>query len=243
MGTAVLGGGRLAERRFYLGVSAAMVLAVLLGFARSFFLRPLFPGWPAPSEPIFYLHGAAFTAWCVLLVAQASLVSAGRTDVHRRLGWAGVALAVAMVGLGVQASLVAARRPTGFVGVPVPPLEFLLVPIADMVLFPVFVAAAVALRRNAQAHKRLMLLATVNLMAAAIGRWPVVIESGPLLTFALVDLFLVALAVWDWRSRGRLHPATLWGGAVFLASQPLRIVLSSTPAWLALARWMTGLPG
>jgi hypothetical protein len=64
-----------------------------------------------------------------------------------------------------------------------------------------------------------------------------------LLTFALVDLFLVALAVWDRRSRGRLHPATLWGGAVFLASQPLRIVLSSTPAWLALARWMTGLPG
>jgi hypothetical protein len=149
-------------------------------------------------------------------------------------------LALAMVVLGVRASLVAARRPTGFVDVPVPPLEFLLVPIADMVLFPMFVAAAVLLRRDAQAHKRLMLLASVNLMAAAVGRWPVVYESGsPLLTFAIVNVFLVALALWDWRTRGRLHPATLWGGAIFVASQPLRIVLSTTPAWLAMARWMT----
>ena len=244
MSTTVAGADRAAERRFYLGVSLAMVLAVLVGFSRSFFLRPLFPSGPAPSEPIFYVHGALFTAWCVLLVAQAWLVGAGRTDVHRRLGWAGAALALAMVVLGVRASLVAARRPTGFVDVPVPPLQFLLVPFADMVLFPMFVAAAVLLRRDAQAHKRLMLLATVNLMAAAVGRWPLVYESAsPLLTFAIVNVFLVALALWDWRTRGRLHPATLWGGAIFVASQPLRIVLSTTAAWLAFAHWLTGLPG
>jgi hypothetical protein len=244
MSATLAGAGRIAERRFYFGVSVAMVLAVLLGFSRSVFLRPLFPSWHSPSEPIFYVHGALFMAWCVLLVVQASLVGAGRTDVHRKLGWAGAALALAMVVLGVRAALVAARRPTGFVDTPVPPLQFLLVPIADMVLFPLFVAAAVLLRRDAQAHKRLMLLATVNLMAAAVGRWPVVYESGsPLVTFAIVNVFLVALGLWDWRTRGRLHPATLWGGALFVASQPLRIVLSTTPGWLALARWMTGLPG
>jgi hypothetical protein len=244
MSTTVAGAGRIAERRFYLGVSVAMVVAVLVGFSRSVFLRPMFPSWHAPSEPIFYVHGAVFMAWCALLVVQASLVGAGRTDVHRKLGWAGAVLALAMVVLGLRASLVAARRPTGFIDVPVPPLEFLLVPFADMVLFPTFVGAAILLRRNAQAHKRLMLLATVNLMAAAVGRWPIVYESGsPLLTFALVNVFLLAMALWDWRTRGRLHPATLWGGAIFVASQPLRIVLSTTPAWLAMARWMTGLSG
>jgi hypothetical protein len=32
-----------------------------------------------------------------------------------------------------------------------------------------------------------------------------------------VDLFLVAMVVWDLASRRRLHPVTLWGGAVLVA--------------------------
>ena len=119
---AVSGARGSQERAFYTGMAVAMLLAVLVGFSRSFFLRPLFPAWPSPSEPIFYVHGAVFTAWCLLLVVQAALVSAGRTALHRRLGVAGTVLAAAMVVLGVHASLVAARRPSGFVGIDAPPL-------------------------------------------------------------------------------------------------------------------------
>ena len=63
-----------AERRFFTGMALAILATVLVGFSRSFFLRPLFPDWPSPSEMIFYVHGAVFAAWIVLLVAQASLV-------------------------------------------------------------------------------------------------------------------------------------------------------------------------
>jgi hypothetical protein len=59
--------------------------------------------------------------------------------------------------------------------------------------------------------------------------------------FAITDLFIVVLAAWDFKSRGRLHPATLVGGLVLIASQPLRLALSGTPAWLAFAAWATGL--
>jgi formate-dependent nitrite reductase membrane component NrfD len=45
------------ERIFYLTMTLGIVLTVYVGFARSFFLRPLFPAWPSPAEPIFYLHG------------------------------------------------------------------------------------------------------------------------------------------------------------------------------------------
>src|SRR5512138_989136 len=114
-----------AERRFFTLMSLAMLVAVCIGFARSFFLRPLFPQWPAPAEPVFYVHGAFFTAWLVLLVTQALLVATRRVDIHRKLGLAGVVLAVGMVVLGLLGSLVAANRPTGFHGVPVPPLQFL----------------------------------------------------------------------------------------------------------------------
>lgn len=232
-----------AERRFFTGMALAILATVVVGFSRSFFLRPLFPEWPSPSEAIFYVHGALFTAWIVLFAAQASLVAAGRTGLHRRIGTYGVALAVAMVILGTLGALIAAHRATGFVGIPVPPLQFLAVPLFDMILFATFVGLAIAQRRNPQSHKRWMLLATINLITAAIARWPVIKPLGPLAFFAITDLFIVALAVWDVRTRGRLHSATLWGGLLTIVSQPLRLVVSGTDAWLAFARWATGLLG
>jgi hypothetical protein len=230
------------ERRFYTGFALAVLVAVYVGFARSFFLRPFFPEWPAPAEPLFLVHGALFAAWCLLLIAQAGLVAGSRIDLHRRLGVWGAVLAGAMVLAGLYGALVAANRPTGFVGVPVPPLQFLIVPLFDMTLFATFVATAIARRADAQAHKRWILLATVNLLGAAFARWPVVYTVGnPFVYFGLADLFIVALAIWDFRSRGRLHPVTVVGGLAVIVSQPLRLALMDTPAWLAFADWATAL--
>ena len=148
-----------------------------------------------------------------------------------------------MVVLGTVAALTAAQRATGFVGIPVPPLQFLAVPLFDMALFATFTALAIARRRDAQSHKRLMLLATVNLVTAAIARWPMIGALGPPAYFGLTDLFVIALAVWDFRTRGRLHPVTLWGGLLILISQPLRLIVSGTAAWLAFAKFATGLLG
>lgn len=224
-------------------MALAILASVLLGFARSFYLKPLFPDHPAPAEPFFIVHGLAFTAWVLLLLAQTTLIARGRIDLHRKTGAFGVALAIAMVVLGIFGALIAARRPTGFVGIAVPPLQFLAIPLFSMVLFPLFVALAVVRRRNAQSHKRLMLLASFQLVTAAIARWPVIADYGPLAFFGITDLFLVALVVWDVRSRGRLHPVTLWGGLLMIAAQPAQLVLSGTETWLGFARWATGLLG
>lgn len=232
-----------SEHRFFTGMALAIFATVFLGFAPSFYLRPMFPGWPSPTEPIIYVHGAVFTAWIVLLIAQVTLVSRGRTDLHRRLGAWGVALAVGMVVLGTIAALTAAGRAGGFVGIPVPPLQFLAIPLVSLVMFAAFVTAAVMFRRNPQSHKRLMVLATVQVITAAIARWPVITNYGPPAFFGVTDLFIIALAIWDFRSRGRLHPATLWGGLIAIASQPAQLVLSGTAAWLAFAKWATGLLG
>ena len=236
-------GDAAAERRFFTGMALAILVTVVVGFARSFFLRPLFPDWQSPSEAVFYVHGALFTAWIALLVVQASLVAAGRTQRHRSIGPYGAVLAAAMVVLGTVGALIAARRATGFTQIPVPPLQFLAIPMFDMILFATFVWLAVANRRDPQAHKRWMLLATINLVTAAIARWPGVFGSGPIVFFGLTDLFIVALAIWDFRARGRLHRVTVWGGLLTIISQPLRLVVSGTETWLAFARWATGLLG
>ena len=220
---------------------AIVILAsVLLGFARSFFLKPLFPGHPAPTETLFYFHGAAFSMWILLFVMQVTLVSRGSLKAHRKLGVLGGVLAAAMVVLGIWGALIAAAREGGFIGMPVPGLQFLAVPLFDMVLFPLFIILAFVQRHNAQSHKRWMLLATLNLITAAIARWPIVGSMGPLVFFGVTDLFIVALAVWDFRTRKKLHPVTLWGGLLLIISQPLRLVVSGTAAWIAFATWVTG---
>jgi hypothetical protein len=245
MATQIVGRVRwTAEDRFYVGMALAMFAAVYLGFARTFFLRPWFPGVPAPTEPIFYVHGGFFTAWCVLLVLQPALVAIGRVDVHRSLGRLGAVIAVVMVGLGTFGALTAAHRATGFIGVPIPRLQFLVIPLSDVLLFATFVTLAIARRRDPQAHKRLMVLAGVNLLGAGIARWPFSFMSlGPPMFFAIQDLFILALAIWDFRSRGRLHPVTIWGGLAIILSQPIKLALSGTAAWLAFASWAVGLLG
>ena len=163
------------------------------------------------------LHGTLFAAWYLLLPVQASLVAARRVGWHRRLGFASLSLAAGMIVLGILGSLVAARRPTGFIDVPVPPLQFLIVPVAAIVLYAAFVTLAVVARRDPQAHKRYMLLALIVMVEAAVGRWPFAFmnASSPIPFFDMpslvTDLFLVPLIVWDCSARGRVHRVTLIG--------------------------------
>jgi hypothetical protein len=245
--------GPAAERLFYLGLAATIVAAIVLGFSRTFFLRPWFADWArahSPTETFFYLHGVVFTAWLLLLLVQPSLVAAGRVDLHRRLGVLGGVLAVAMVVVGTVGSLVAAARPTGFVDLPVPPLQFLIVPLGIMVLFCAFVTLALVNRHRPQIHKRYMLLASIALVEAGVARWPfaVMAAASPVPGFGTMelftDLFLVPMVIWDLVSRGRLHPITLWGGLAVIAAQPLRAMLGATPGWIAFAGWLVSLlPG
>lgn len=89
-------------------------------------------------------------------------------------------------------------------------------------------------------HKRLLTLATIALLAAPIARLPFgVMQAGPLAFFGLADLFIVACLGYDLATRRRIHPATAWGALVIVASQPLRLMISGTPAWLAIASWLT----
>jgi hypothetical protein len=49
------------------------------------------------------------------------------------------------------------------------------------------------------------------------------------------------LVVYDLVSRGRVHSATLWGGAIIVGFEPLLYyVLSRTQAWLSLADALRG---
>ena len=158
---------RRRERWFYIGMSIALVITVFAGFAPTYYLRPYFN--TAPLMPLLHLHGFVFTSWLVLFVTQTTLVAAHRTDIHRRLGVVGGVIAVLMVLLGVTTALVRAKQ--GATPLPgISPLSFLVVPLGDMFVFPILVGAGFYFRRRPDVHKRLMLLATISILAAAIAR-------------------------------------------------------------------------
>ena len=229
---------RVTEHRFFLWMTVAISATVLIGFSRSFYLRPLFPNFPAPHEPFFLVHGIVLTLWFALLFIQAELATVGRVKMHRVLGAWGAALAGAVLLLGIVATLIAATRLNGFLDVPIPAPQFMIVPLVDILNFGVLVAVAIVRRRDTQAHKRLILLASICMLDAAFARWPGVHNTGQIVYFLFNDLFLIPMIIWDWRVLGRIHSATLWGGIWFLLSEPLRLLISGTPAWLAVAHWL-----
>src|SRR5437016_13264714 len=80
------------ENLFFSGMAVLILATVFLGFARSYYLAGVFKA-PLPNL-IVHIHGAVFSSWILLLIAQTSLVAAGRIDLHRRLGLLGLRLGV-----------------------------------------------------------------------------------------------------------------------------------------------------
>lgn len=228
---------KFRERVFFTGMALAILITVFAGFSRTYFLRPYFT--PGPLIPLLHLHGIVFSSWIVLYITQTLLVAAKRIRTHMLLGIAGGVIAALMLAVGTVTAIIRAKGPS-----PIPnvnPLTFLTIPLIDMLVFAILVSFAFYFRRRADVHKRLMLLATIGILPAAVARLPFAFiqQYGPLAFFGLTDLFIVPCLIFDYVTRGRPHRATMLGGALIILSHPLRMLLGTTNAWLAFATWIT----
>src|SRR3569832_816424 len=99
--------------RFYVAIACTAVAAVAIGFSTTYFL-PLAGGTFA-GPPVAHVHGLLFMAWITLMLLQPLLVRAGRSRLHRKLGWIAPPLALAMAtsGLGIGAHAVARDLTSG----------------------------------------------------------------------------------------------------------------------------------
>ena len=224
------------ERRFWGGMAIVMALIAFAGFAPSYYLKSRYNLGPQLT-PLLQLHGAVMTSWMALLIAQTAFIAARRVTWHRRLGIAGVVLAALLVIVFTKVSILRAHQGVlgpGFV----PPLQFLAIPLASVILVPVLVGAAVYYRKRSDYHKRLIMLANVEIVTPAAARLFGLLGTSPLVGFLFMDLFVVAIAIRDLVTRRKLHPATVWGGALVVVSFPLRLAISGTPAWMTFAKWL-----
>jgi hypothetical protein len=220
------------DRVFFVAMAVAIAATVFVGFAPTFYLRSRTPAMAA--LPLYLqIHGTAFTAWILLFAAQAGLVAAGHRQRHRQLGWAGAVLAAVMVASGTLSGLLSMRREFA-AGYEEEAAAFLLTPFSAMFVFATLIAAAIVCRNRLETHKRLMLLATISLLDAAIARWPVPFTADWMF-LAATDLFIVVALAYDLATRGRVAAAYVWGTAVVIAGQVLRVVGGPTDAWRTLA--------
>ena len=217
---------------------------VFFGFAPSYYLRYWFRATPLPG--LLQLHGALMTSWFMLFFVQVSLIARNRVAIHRRLGIAAATLAAIIVVVGTITALRFLRSNLhASPGFGPPPPEFFGFLLFDLYVFGGLVAAGILLRGNSEAHRRLMMLATLSMISPGVVRIPFdqltpgfefLGSGGPGGLFALDLLLLYACVAYDtWRTR-RLHPAFIIGGAfIAFGDSSLLGWLLHTRVWQQLA--------
>jgi hypothetical protein len=222
------------ERFFFSGMALLIFGAVFLGFAKTYYLAGVFRA-PLPSW-IIHIHAAAFTSWILLLIVQTLLVSAGRVDIHRRLGMFAFGLACAMVILGSMAATNLLLRNGAALGADAK--TFYASSLGDMVIFATLIVFAFRERFNPAAHKRLILIATITLLEAPINRWPfAIIQRAPFMIDVFAYSFLLLLIAYDLWSTRKVQRATLWGALFLVVMQQLELPIGRTAVWQSFATW------
>ena len=226
---------RDGSHRFFAGLGAYCIVLAAIGFGPSFYDH--FTGQLAIPASV-HVHGAIMLSWLVLFTTQANLVARASLRLHRRLGWVTVGVAVAVViSMSVATVMALQRFDPDEMSFLVQPL---LIQLGSIVVFATFVAWAVAMRRHAMWHKRLMALATMALVQAALDRMHWLPETSlPMFWHAGVRLYLLLLLplfVFDALTLKRIHGATLAGTTIIVAMHAVVSYYWLDAGWHQLAR-------
>jgi len=222
---------------FYMALSCAAV--AFLGFTPTFWL-PM-ASHTLKANPIVYVHGALFFSWTLFFCFQTWLASSGQIARHRSVGLIGVSFATAMTIFGSFATINTMKM-AALAGQTDEGIAFAIVPFSGIAFFAIVFTLAVVYVRKPEIHKRLMLLAGISILDAAVARWfltflappgppgppPVPVTIAPAY---VAYLLLVVALVFDWRMRGRPHPVYVYGGLALVALKALNLPISLSSGW------------
>lgn len=219
---------------------ALIPLFAVWGFWVTYFTRP-----PESLAPFDHIHGVAMFGWCLMLVAQSLLIRTNRRDIHRKLG----TLSYVLAPLIVISTLTLANYRLNTRGLTDEGLYILSLQIFTLAQFVVAYCLAIWNRRRPDVHARYMVCTGLTLLDPIFARILLVhfmqapLTSGIVqyITYGFIDLILLVLVLWDWKSHQRKDvflPMLIF----FLATHiPVFFVLSS-PAWASFAAWFMALP-
>jgi hypothetical protein len=224
------------ERLFFLVMAIAITATVVVAF--SLFLGAGISSFNSPWW--VHVHAVTFMAFIGLYLLQNLLVFRNDIALHRRLGRIGAVYVAWMVLVGLiltPLTLAVGRSPPFFT-----PPYFLALDWANIVIFGALAYAAIRMRARTDWHRRLMLCATICVIAPALGRL-IVLSGRPMtasLNAGLLMGYVVVAMLFDWANRGRVHPAYLWGAASLVLFAAATEVLAVLPPFVALAVRIAG---
>ena len=209
------------SRYFYFSMALLMSGLAVWGFARTVEARLLHATPPRPL--LLWFHAAVFSAWIVLFTAQSVLVRVRKVGIHRLLGWLGAAIAATMIVSGFIVSVVMLRFEMTVLH-QANVASFLSVLWCDLIVFAACMAAAIYFRKRPEYHRRLVFLATSQMMQAAFVRLPYIGQHS--LFFPALDVLIVVGMMRDLVVDRRIN-------RVYVYVFPAMIVLQAWATYLA----------
>lgn len=223
---------------FYLGFALVGLVVIALGFSVTYVLPMARRTFSAPW--FVHLHGAAALGWIFLLIAQAKLVRWRRTPMHRRVGQLALPLALLVWASGIATAVWAAHRDLPEQGTAA--TSSLAGAVSGLTLYLLLVIAAVATRHRPDWHKRLVILATIQVLWPAFFRlrhlFPAV--PHPDVWFALVMAYspILIAALRDRRRYGRIHPVWLFVGPALVIEQSVEFAFFDQGLLRLIGQWI-----
>ncbi|MEO6405026.1 MAG: hypothetical protein ABIO32_06020 [Ferruginibacter sp.] len=229
---------RKKKPSFFLIIAIVGLLAVLIGFAKTFIIPVATNSFSAPL--LIHIHGAFAFGWIILFLTQASLIHFHKYKKHQTLGF---------LGLFISAGVMITMIPTGVYvvqrdlrqGFGESAYSSLLGVITSGIMFFSLVVAGILKRRVPESHKRLMLLATIVVLWPAWFRFrhyfPSV--SRPEIWFALVlaDSLIIIAWIWDKLRNGFVHPILKYVGLFIISEQTFEVFAYDSLIWRQIAKW------
>lgn len=226
------------EESFYQKMAAGLAVFILFSFLQ-FAARGFVDYRQVPL--VVHFHAVAMVSWLGLLVVQSTLAQRLDLATHRRLGWVGLPLVLAIPPLGI-ATCVSVLR-----GHMVPPFFspsfFLSLVVIESLTFAGLIIAAIVMRRRTAWHRRFMVGATIILLEPALGRvlpMPLMGGWGEWVAMALQLGVVGIMARHDVATRGKVHAATAVVGALVVLTHVVDTLLGMTPQVIALAGAISG---
>jgi hypothetical protein len=245
---------RSRGQAIYPFMAALFLVTAVVGFGPTSLtlLETVEAGQRPPLPPILHVHAVCMTTWLLLLLVQTSLVATGRAALHRTLGLAALVVApaavVAMIGVALEswraiAALGTSAGPEWMASI-AGASNILLEQLRSVVFFALFVGWALVVRRkDPETHKRMMLLATLMPLGAAITRieWlPTTMPGSYVSQYAYLLLWLAPALIYDVVRRGAVHRAYVIGIALVLPFAIASQLLWGSDWWVAIAPRLMG---
>jgi len=187
----------------------AFFLFMVWGFWITYFTRIL-----DQENYRMHLHGAVLILWCLMLIVQPYLIRTKNVGTHKKIGKFSYVLVPFI--LFTTIDLLKFRLPDG-IEISHAASYFVSLLLNALVVFVILYGLAIYHRRKGTLHARYMLCTAFSMFTPitdriisihfpSLLRYVPTVDGNPIAPvygFALADIILIGLSIWDWRSHRR----------------------------------------